>query len=176
MTPKTVHGKVTTIFYAIFGIPLSISMYTRASEMVNAIVRNLIKLLEMKLLKRQHVKYLHAKTLTISIVLFLAFFFSLVYFNTLHDHGNLTLIDSTYYWFQTLTTIGYGDVYPMSDHNDVTETILRISFMFGLGMMASLISSISKFFHEINKKKVTKLLSFHKRSWTLEHQIQEETF
>ena len=169
MTPRTLHGKIATILYAIFGIPLSITVYTHASGMITSAIRNMIKYLEMRLFKTKRVKNLHGKALSISLVMFLAFFFAIVFFNTLDNHGNLSVIDSTYYWFQTLTTIGYGDVYPITEHNDVTEAFLKVSYMFGLGMTASLISSASTFLHDINKKKINKLILIKKKRkqrWT----------
>ena len=184
MTPRTLHGKATTIIYAIIGIPLSISMYNYAAAMVTSAIRNAIKFVEIKLFKTKRVNHLNGKTLSISFVIFLLYFFSLVYFNTLIDHGNLSVIDSSYYWFQTLTTIGYGDVYPVAEHNDVTETILRVSYMFGLGMTASLISSTSTFLHDINQKNVNKLILLtrkRRKSWTPGnhrrlHTFQNKTF
>lgn len=166
-TPKTVNGKIATMVYAIIGIPISISMYTSASDLVTAAIRNSLRYIEIKCFKKDQVKFLHTKTVCISFTLLLIFFFSLAYSNTLEGHGNLTMIDSTYYWFQTLTTIGYGDVYPVAEHNDVMETFLRISCVFGLGMTASMISSISTLMHEINKERVTKYFSFSRKSWTL---------
>lgn len=179
VTPRTLHGKIATIIYATFGIPLSITVYTHASGMITSAIRNMIRLLEMRLFKTKRVKHLHGKTLLISLAMFLVFFFSIVLFNTLDNHGNLSVIDSTYYWFQTLTTIGYGDVYPIIKHNDVTETFLKISYMFGLGMTASLISSASTFLHDINKKKINKLILIkrkRKQSWTPGNQSRLHVF
>ena len=174
MTPKTEHGKIMTIIYAIVGIPVSIAMYTSASALATSSIRNSIRYVELNCFQKRHVKYLHGKTVFISFLLFLAFFFTLAYWNTLHDNGSLSLIDSSYYWFQTLTTIGYGDVYPQAEHNDLVENILRVSQMFGLGMTASFISSISRFFHEIDQNKVRKLLSFTRKSWTLSRESLED--
>ena len=179
MTPTTVHGKMTTIIYATIGIPLSISMYNYASDLVTSATRNTIIFFEKKLFKKTRTKHLDGKTLFLSFLIFILFFISLVYFNTLDNHGNLSVIDSTYYWFQTLTTIGYGDVYPEFEHNDFTETLLRISYMFGLGMVASLISSISTFLHDINQRNANKLVLLtrkRRRSWKLDNNITLHTF
>ena len=83
------------------------------------------------------------------------------------------MIDSTYYWFQTLTTIGYGDVYPNAEHDDLMQFITKLLHVFGLGIIASLITAAVKLVTEINGKKIGRVLSFGQKSWSLRRGIRE---
>lgn len=164
---------MTTIVYAAFGIPLSIAMYTTSSELITKAIRNLICFIETKCLKRQDPRGLTAKTFFAMTLVFVVFFFSVSYVNTVKKYGNLTMIDSTYYWFQTLTTIGYGDVYPNAEHDDLMQFITKLLHVFGLGIIASLITAAVKLVTEINGKKIGRVLSFGQRSWSLGRRMQE---
>lgn len=54
---------------------------------------------------------------------------------------DLSLIDSVYFSFITLSTIGYGDISPATDLGKIIAVLYGIS---GLGIIASFISAIAR--------------------------------
>ncbi len=170
MVPKTDNGKIATIFYAFIGIPLTVALYTVAADFMKKLVGRIIHIVEIKWLKRKSVRWMTRKTLAALVVLLITYLFIVSFVSTQRNCGDLRLIDSVYFWFQTLTTIGYGDVYPQYPHNDFAEMALRVTFAFGMGIAASIISALAALVHEINGKKVLRALSFSRRTYELKQQ------
>eukprot|EP00794_Sanderia_malayensis_P013843 gene13843-15289_t len=177
VVPKTDYGKIATIFYAIIGIPLTIVLYTVTADFMEMLVGAIICLVEKRLLKRKTVRNVTSKTLATLVILLIVYLCIVSYINTREDEGNLRAIDSVYYWFQTLTTIGYGDVQPVYTHNDFIELIMRVIFAFGMGITASIISALARLVNKFNGKRMRKILSFSNRSYEFkqhEHRWRQE--
>ena len=150
-------------------------MYTCASDLVTRSIRNCVKLIEIKVLKRSNIKRLDTKTFLVLALIFIGFFTAVAFFNTLESQGGLSALDSCYFWFQTLTTIGYGDVYPEAAHNDWIKTILRVMQIFGLGITASLISSIATVTNNLGFGKISRRLKKKKKTRNIESATSETT-
>ncbi|EDO38101.1 predicted protein, partial [Nematostella vectensis] len=108
LTPKTEAGQIFSIFYGLFGIPLTLMMLRAMGLFYNYYIKKLIILIETKCLKRTEVKGLEGKVclgdITVAIIyLFLASAVSCV-------QHNWTLTQSMYAWFITMTTVGFGDL------------------------------------------------------------------
>ena len=166
VTPKTNTGKIVTIFYAAIGIPMTIALYTVAADFTKKATSNLIRWIEIYWLKRQRVDHATRKSLFTQLLLLVIFVFISSFVSTTKGHGGLSGIDSVYYWFQTLTTIGYGDVIPIMPHNDLTELAKKVIFVFGMGITASLISSIAAIVPQLNSRRLIHAFS-QQATWEL---------
>ena len=100
--------------------------------------------------------------ITIVITLFLILFSSTLMFYIEHEQqpDKFTNIPSTFWWaIATLTTVGYGDIYPVTSSGKILASI--IAFL-GIGLVALPTGIISSgFLEEISKKKKEDIICPH---------------
>ena len=152
------------MIYASVGIPFTIAYYSLIADIITILIARLIRKLERKLLKRRQVHHLEIKVFLMSCL-----------FNTVFLHvpcalmstlatPKLSYIDSMYFMFQTITTIGYGDIYPhFSDQRSVKSYVIigivdALSLL-GLALVAAVIAAMVKYLEALKAKKLQAVLS-----------------
>ncbi|KAB7503925.1 Two pore potassium channel protein sup-9 [Armadillidium nasatum] len=141
-TPKTIPGKAFTICYAVAGIPLGMVMFQSIGERLNKftsiIIKKAKKLFGLTNTEATDVNQLMVTGTLSSIVMTVgAAVFS--------KYEGWNYIDSFYYCFITLTTIGFGDYVALQKDNALTTkpgyvAISLVFILFGLTVLASSIN------------------------------------
>ena len=150
------------MFFATLGIPLALAVYTTAGEIIEYWIDYLITKIERKCCRRQQVKNVARKRFFVASLLVLTVMMVGTWFSVLSS--KLSFIDSLYFGFQTLTTIGYGDV-SYKGIMPIYSFIFTISTgAFSMGIVASLISSVGRL---LQHPKAIKKISFSRKSWSL---------
>ena len=107
---------------------------------------------------RKPVSYKRNVLMTIINFIEITLGFAVIYYCTLNNdiYKLTTNIDAIYYSFVTATTLGYGDMYPITDLAKITCLIQSIiSFLFTIFIIGRFISNFDKVGY-INKKKSNK--------------------
>lgn len=138
-TPQTIGGKIFCMFYALSGIPLCIVMFQSVGERLNTFVVFLVKHVR-KCFRRSTTEvsqtHLIFITLNLSSVVLTAGAAIFSYFE------GWDYIDSFYYCFITLTTIGFGDYVALQKNDMLTRqheyvTFCLIFILFGLAVLSA---------------------------------------
>ena len=158
------------MLFATLGIPLALAVYTTAGEIIEYWIDCLITKIECKCCRRQQVNNLARKRFFVASLLVLSVMMLGAWYSVFSSE--LSFIDSLYLGFQTLTTIGYGDV-------NYKGTIPIYSFIFiistgafNMGIVASLISSVGRL---LQHPKAIKKISFSRKSWSLKKGQHQES-
>ena len=155
---------MVVMFYASIGIPLNVVFHCLLGDTITKMIAKLIHRVEYKLLKRRRVHKLPVKVFFLSSLANVVFLnLSCILISVLLT-PKLSYIDSMYYWFQTVTTIGYGDVYPDyieqgSIRSVLLTAITGILFLFGIGLTSSLVAAIVKYLDSLKAKQLRVALS-----------------
>ena len=145
ITPKTKAGKLTTIVFSLFGISWTMALVLIVGENLALFINYVLKKIATKCLKHsdEHVEgWINGPQ-----QMLLTFFFfcmtialgSVVIMGT--NDQQLLYLDSVYFTFQTITTIGYGDIEWHSQHSILSIVFPFILSLLGLGMIASVYSN-----------------------------------
>jgi len=145
MVTRSKLGKMLTIVYAIPTITLSTITYVYCGNMVKNAAKVFIVTLEVKIAKRRQVHKLTLKTVFLQLLLCITLILLFSLFFHLGDSMALSYLDSFYFVMVTLLTIGFGDI--VVDLEQLVENPLifllgNMIFIFGLGTLASLITSL----------------------------------
>ena len=106
--PVTDAGKVWTIFFTLFGIPLAMTFLSTASHVVIGSLSSVIGYLERyKLKRRRRIATHNLKIFILCVCLVLILLVIGATMSTTGDY-ELQLSDSIYFWYISLTTIGLG--------------------------------------------------------------------
>ncbi|TRY78120.1 hypothetical protein TCAL_09780 [Tigriopus californicus] len=111
-SPLSSEGKVFCIIYALIGIPMTLILFSAVLERLQIPVQFLLDLMKSKIghLYQPIYVYLIHFTFIVCLVIFLMFLLPAAVFTTLESNWNY--LDSLYYCFISLTTIGLGDFIP----------------------------------------------------------------
>ena len=109
IVPKSDPGKIFTIFYGFMIITVVATHYIYLTRCINTLIEKIIKYV-MKLCKvRQHSRNIDKEVLFVNILLVITAWLVLADIYTDEDYENLRFIDSVYFVFVTMTTVGFGD-------------------------------------------------------------------
>jgi voltage-gated potassium channel len=90
-------------------------------------------------------------SLPIFILSYILIIYFIVFFEKQHENSNIkTLTDGFWFSIVTLTTVGYGDFYPISLAGRILSLILIIS---SVGLLGIFISRLSSFFYTYYQKR-----------------------
>ncbi|KAK7081352.1 Potassium channel subfamily K member 9 [Halocaridina rubra] len=155
-TPETVSGKAFCIVYAIVGIPLGMVMFQSIGERLNKftsiIIKKIKKLLGCNNTGATDVNQLCVTgTLSIIVMTVGAAVFS--------HYEKWNYMDSFYYCFITLTTIGFGDYVALQKDNALTTkpgyvALSLVFILFGLTVVAASINLLVLRFMTMNTEDV----------------------
>lgn len=95
------------IFVSLIGIPITLLTLKSVSELITKLVNAVVAKFEKKALKRVAPKHVQSKSAAILISLMLVLMIASSFLTKLLQ--GWTLVEGAYYWFITLTTIGFGD-------------------------------------------------------------------
>ncbi|KAL3892052.1 hypothetical protein ACJMK2_004292 [Sinanodonta woodiana] len=138
-TPQTVGGKIFCMFYALAGIPLCIVMFQSVGERLNTFVTFLMKQMK-KCFKMKNSEISQTNLIIVTMNLStIVLTFGAWAFST---YENWSYIDSFYYCFITLTTIGFGDFVALQTKNSLQERPEYVAFslifiLFGLTVISA---------------------------------------
>ena len=112
------------ILVSLLGIPITVLAFKSIGELIARCVNNIVENFEMKILKREEPKRMRKKSVALLTLLTLV----LVTANgfIMMDLFQWTFIESVYFWFVTLTTIGFGDFAPVTSQR-IEKLSLNVS-------------------------------------------------
>ncbi|XP_015761205.1 PREDICTED: two pore potassium channel protein sup-9-like [Acropora digitifera] len=124
ITPQTPRGQLLCILVALPGIPITILAFQAIGEMIVRWVNNIVEKFERKILKREEPRGMQTKSLVFLVSLTLVLI--AVNGSVMMDPYEWTFVEAVYFWFVTLTTIGFGD-YTMVRSQRIMELSINIS-------------------------------------------------
>lgn len=148
ITPITIIGRWALILYALVGMPLALTMYSVAGKLVVQLITYLLDMFQSRVNKKPgvEVSHLQLKTLSLSVVLFLLIILIGCCVTGAPSMENLDFSSSFYFWFISLSTIGYGDItFKRDKHLESPHMMMLavLNLLFGIGILAAIIAAIS---------------------------------
>ena len=146
VVPLSDTGKIITMFYAVPGIAVTMTTYSYIGKIFTNLTRLLIIYVEMKLLKRKSVLNINGKMLVCYVCMVPCIILTQSAITNMEITENYRYLDSIYFNFVTLTTIGFGDYdFKMEKYIGQPHLFVLMATLTACGMalIASIISSIS---------------------------------
>ncbi|KAL9958604.1 hypothetical protein ACROYT_G035643 [Oculina patagonica] len=141
IVPKTVQGRLFCVLYALLGIPGTCLTLKAVGDKITELFTRLITTFEKGLLKRPHPQKVELKVAVTTIILTVFFLLPLMSLIVKVRHGEWSYIESFYFTFITLSTIGFGDYLPHFE-KDADYVLVLLAFV-GLAFVSSIFCSIN---------------------------------
>ena len=139
--PKTQTGRLLSVFYALFGIPLFLVVLKNGGEIINKHITKAVTTVEKKLFRTEQPRNVKGKVLCVfAFAMALCIFAIAAKVNKFPKYGHLTYIDSLYVLFMTFTTVGFGDITFGGTSKSIPIALL------GLTLMSTIINAMSVWF------------------------------
>lgn len=127
VTPLSEGGKVFCIVYASLGIPLTLILFTAAVERLMAVTSALLRLLVDRFGHLYSVVYIRLVHLAVVFAFVVVFVFLVPAAIFVAIETNWNYLDSFYYCFISMTTIGLGDYIPGDDPHQSNRMLYKIA-------------------------------------------------
>ena len=141
IVPKTVQGRLFCVVYALFGIPGTCLTLKAVGDKIMELFTRLIITFERRLLKRPHPQKVETKVAITTIVITVFFLLPLLSLIVKVRHEQWSYIESFYFTFITLSTIGFGDYLPHFE-NEFDYILVLVAFV-GLAFVSSIFCSMN---------------------------------
>lgn len=139
--PKTQTGRLLSVFYALFGIPLFLVVLKDGGEIINKHITKAVTTVEKKLFRTEQPQNVKGKVLCVfAFAMALCILAIAAKVNKFPKYGHLTYIDSLYVLFMTFATVGFGDITFGGTSRSIPIALL------GLTLMSAIINAISVWF------------------------------
>ena len=166
--PSTSTGKVLTIIYSGFGIAMCLSTFIKFGNVIAITTHNTYVLVKFHITRafraqrsRPPAPASQLKDVSTTFLLVLNIVYIFLGAALLDYYNDLSFLDCYYFLVITMSTIGFGDIYP-----DRRNQILCIGLTcFGLGLMATLFTKLRKFIQHHIEVKLMRYLMLKKRSF-----------
>lgn len=136
--PITQTGRLLSVFYALFGIPLFLLVLKGGGELLNKLITKAVIAFEKRFVKKERPQNIKGKVLCVfALGMVLCIVLVAVKVYTFPKYGNPTYIDSLYVLFMTFATVGFGDITFVGSNEGVPVTLL------GLTLVSTIINAIS---------------------------------
>ncbi|XP_050310595.1 potassium channel subfamily K member 6-like [Anthonomus grandis grandis] len=112
IAPESESGKIFSILFSLIGIPLTLSVISGIVDRLSVPTKNLLYWLNSKLHRRY--KAFQIRLLHLIIVMFVVTIFFIIIPSFIFNYfeADWNLLDSIYYCYMSLTTVGFGDYTP----------------------------------------------------------------
>ena len=144
---KTLHGRIAIIIYALIGMTIALSLLAVAGQIVIHYLSMVIDLFEKRCLGRKTPAHDYLKVFFAALFSFALSIACGCLITTSEHLDNLSWEDSIHYWFQTITTIGWGDIqFDRSIYHGWKSLIYFpyiLCVILGLALMAALLNLAS---------------------------------
>ena len=155
VTPQTPAGQILCIFICLLGIPITLLALKSVGDLMAKLVNALVTKFESKLFKRAHPEKVETKSAV--ILFFLMVIFIVANGRLVMITQGWTFVESVYFWFVTLTTIGFGDYVPekrkfhseQRTRKGFFHMLMTIYAMIGLCVVSSVINSVMAAMEEL---------------------------
>ena len=144
LTPTTSGGRVLCIFYAFFGIPLTILLLQLIGEKLLHGEQVLVTAFERRFLKREETpRYLNEKCFFLGLLVLVIILTTSAAIHMKTDEW--TFLEGFYCFFITYTTVGFGDFIP-GRNGTAAHLASRIIFIIiGLVAMSNVLNALAGF-------------------------------
>ncbi|XP_065668845.1 potassium channel subfamily K member 9 isoform X1 [Hydra vulgaris] len=154
ITPQTQEGRVFLILFALIGIPLNILALASVGEHITVSIYTFLRYCNNRFTKKHKLKNINIKVMLVSIALMVCMLFlgGFLYWST----ESWTYIDSIYYCFIAMSTIGFGDLVPNRGKAPDSKEEKAIWFLralylsVGLSLVSTVFTALSNAMEEIN--------------------------
>ncbi len=151
-------GKILFIFYAVVGIPLALIFLSTIGSILSAWLDASLAPLGRK--KGPLVVKVVGAIISLLITLIFFIIIPAAIFVAVEGSDEWSYLNSVYYCFVTLTTVGFGDFLPGTDGSRISDNVALIGLYriitavwvwIGLALLATLISELQGLFEGISK-------------------------
>lgn len=149
--PITQTGRLLSVFYALFGIPLFLLVLKGGGELINKLITKAVIIVEKSFLRKEQPRNIKGKVLCVfAVSMVLCIVLAAVKVYKFPKNGNPTYIDSLYVLFMTFATVGFGDITFAGNNDGVLVALL------GLTLVSTIINAISVWFENRGTERCVK--------------------